>query len=102
MRLENLKTRNKPIERSIKGNERISEQGANRSKETGEFQQMEQTARQRLENFSRRCKPPERDQRISEQGANRSKETREIENKDPTARQRLENLKTRSKPLERN
>ena len=42
-------------------NKTISEQGANRSKETREFQQKEQIARKRLENFSRRSKPLERD-----------------------------------------
>ena len=46
--------------------------GANRSKETKEFQRKEQTARKRLENFSRRSKPLERNYRISAEGANRS------------------------------
>ena len=53
-KLENFRTRSKRLER-------ISEQGAHRSKGTREFQQMEQTARQRLENFSRRSKLLERD-----------------------------------------
>ena len=41
--------------------ETIAEQGANRPKETREFQQKEQTARKRLENFRTRSKPLERD-----------------------------------------
>ena len=69
--------------------------------ETREFQQKDQTARKRLENFSRRSKPLERNQRISAEGANRSKETREFQQKEQTARQRLETFSRRSKPLER-
>ena len=52
-----MKTRSKPLEK----NWRISEQGENRSKETREFENKEQTARKELENFSRRSKPLERD-----------------------------------------
>ena len=55
--LENFRTRSKPLERD----KRMSAEGANRPKETREFQQKEQTARKRLENFSRRSKPLERD-----------------------------------------
>ena len=93
MRLENFSRRSKPLER----NQRISEQGANRSKETREFQQKDQTARKRLENFRTRSRPLS----ISEQGANRSKETREFQQKEQTARKELESFRTRSKPLER-
>ena len=78
--------RNKPLER----NYGVSEQGANRSKETGEF-------RKRLENFRTRTKPLEKQLKtftISEEGADRSNEVREFRNS-------LEDLKTRSKPLER-
>ena len=63
-------------------------EGANRSKGNREFQNKEQTARKRLENFSRRSKPLERDQRKFQQ-------------KEQTARKELENCRTRSKPLER-
>ena len=62
-RLENLRTRSKPLGR----NQGVSGQGANRSKETREFRKRlenltrktdskllkEQTARKRLENFER-------------------------------------------------
>ena len=65
------------------------------------MQQKEQTARKRLENFSRRSKPLERNQKISAEGANRSKETRKFQQKEQTAPKRLENFRTRSKPLER-
>ena len=40
---------------------KISAEGTNRSKETKELQQKEQTARKRLEDFSRRSKPLEGD-----------------------------------------
>ena len=65
------------------------------------MQQKEQTARKRLENFSRRSNPLERNQKISAEGANRSKETRKFQQKEQTAPKRLENFRTRSKPLER-
>ena len=52
-----MNTRSKPLETGW----RISAEGANRSKETREFQNKEQTARKKLENFSRRSKPLERD-----------------------------------------
>ena len=60
----------------------MAAEGANRSKETREFQQKEQTARQRLENFSRSSKPLD-------------------QQKQQTARKKLENFRTRSKLLER-
>ena len=65
------------------------------------MQQKEQTARKRLENFSRRSKLLERNYRISEQEATGSKETREFQQNEQAARKRLENFRTRSKPLER-
>ena len=79
-------TRSKPLER----NYGVSEQGANRSKETGEL-------RKRLENFRTRSKPLEKQLQnftISEEGADRSNKAREFRNS-------LEDLKTRTKPLER-
>ena len=71
-------TRNKPLER----NYGVSEQGANRSKETGEFRKrLEKVEIKRLETlktrgkllernqriFTKRSKPLERDQRISKE-----------------------------------
>ena len=67
----------KPLEETNK----LRTQGANRSKETREF---EQTARNKLETLSKRREQLKR-------GANRSKETREFENKEQTKRKRLEN-----------
>ena len=72
-------TRNKPLER----NYGVSEQGANRSKETGEFRTRSKPLEKQLQSFT-----------ISEGGADRSNKAREFRN-------RLEDLKTRTKPLER-
>ena len=55
------------------------------------FQQKEQTARKKLENFSSRSKPLETNYRISAEGANRSKGTREFQNNEQTARKELDN-----------
>ena len=77
-----------------------------RSKETSEFENKEQTARKELENFKQRSKPLERDQRISNavrenenkertdrtlkfQKANRPKEIREFATKEQTIRKRI-------------
>ena len=49
-----MKTRNELLERSVKGTRETSAAGANRSKETREFQNKEQTARKELENFRTR------------------------------------------------
>ena len=57
-------------------------------KEIREFENREQTARQRLDI-------------IREQGANCSKWTGEFENREQTARKKLENLRTRRNLLER-
>ena len=90
-----MKARSKPLER----NKRISEEGANCSKETRGF-------RQRLENLTTRSKPLERSSRISG-GANRSRErlenfekTRDSENTEQTTQKELEGFRG-SKPLER-
>ena len=58
---------------------------SNPPKESREFENSEQTARQRLDI-------------IREQGANCSKGTAGFENREQTARKRVPNLKTRSKP----
>ena len=93
---------------------RISEEAANGSKETREFQNKEQTARKRLETFVQarefeikeqtapkerkfqKSKAFERDWRIRI-----SKEIREHENKEQTTRKELENYRARGKPSER-
>ena len=62
-------------------------QAANRSKESREFEDKDQTARKGLGNL--------------EQAANRSKEIRKLENKEQAARKGLENSTTREHPLER-
>ena len=61
-----------------KRNQKISAEGANRSKETREFQQKEQTARKRLETFSRRSKPLEKTREFQQKEQTPSKETREF------------------------
>ena len=61
--------------------------GTNHSKESREFENKEQTARKRQENWK--------------QGANCSKGAKDFENKEQTARKRIEDLKTRSKLFER-
>ena len=71
----------------------LEEQGAHCSKETGEFENKDQTLRKRLENLSKRSKQLEKNN-------NRSKRISESEDKEQTARKRLENFRTRSKPLE--
>ena len=48
-RLDYLTARREPLERNLG----MSEQGANRTKETRESENEEQTVRQRLENFDR-------------------------------------------------
>ena len=72
-----MRTRSKPLKRD-----------SNCSIETREFENREQTARQRLDI-------------IRDQGANCSKGTGEFENREQTAPKRVENWRTRSKPLER-
>ena len=52
-----MKAKSKLLER----NYRVSEKGANRSKETRASENKEQTARKDLENFRTRSKPLERD-----------------------------------------
>ena len=82
MKLENLRTKSKPLERD----KTISEHGANRSKSTG--------------GFRKRSNPLERDKTIENQGQTK-RQRLELDKNEQTSRKRLGKVKTRSKPSER-
>ena len=107
-----METRGKPLERnyiiSFRTRSKPPERGQIVSKETGEFQNKEQTATapKELQKIRSSSKPPKRDTRTNrskrtDKGANRLEKTRDIETKKQTAQKGQANLRTRSKPPER-
>ena len=78
------------------------QKAANRTKDTAEFENKEQTAPKTLEKFRTRSKALERDKRLGQQGANRSKgtekranpstETGDFVSREQSARKELDSL----------